>query len=203
MTRPANDEPGFDDDEEPAELADLPELAAVSRFARFTKSVSWFAGVGLPLGDSEMQDARDYADALGFPDAGVAGVADWEEAESMAQSPDWNTAWWEAEEQLRAALTAEALERMSEDDFMLAMTNVTAKASDMVHGAAAVAAARAGVSDEALIRAAAGAATQACYQAALVLAADAGEDHAFAIKFRLFEAGRWPLGIVGNTLGIF
>ena len=189
MTRPANDEPGFDDDEEPAELADLPELAAVSRFARFTKSVSWFAAVGLPLSDSEMQDARDYADALGFPDAGVASVADWEEAETLAQSPDWNTAWWDAEEQLRAALTAEALERMTEDDFLLAMTNVTAKASDMVHGAAAVAAA--------------GAATQACYQAALVLAADAGEDHAFAIKFRLFEAGRWPLGIVGNTLGIF
>jgi hypothetical protein len=66
-----------------------------------------------------------------------------------------------------------------------------------------VAAARGGVADMALIRAAAGAATQACYQAALVLAAGAEAEHPFAIKFRLYEAGRWPLGIVGMTFNVF
>jgi hypothetical protein len=198
----ANDDLPFDDDEA-GDDADLAELAAVGRFARMVKNVSWFAALGEPLGADEVDDARAYADALGFPDAGVAEVADWGEAETLAQSPDWNTEWWETEEQQRAALTAAALERMTKDDFLMALTHVTASASDVVHGAAAVAAARAGISDEGLIRAAAGAATQACYQAALVLAADAGEDHAFAIKFRLFEAGRWPLGIVGNTMGVF
>jgi hypothetical protein len=72
-----------------------------------------------------------------------------------------------------------------------------------VHGAAAVAASRSGVADEALIRAAAGAATQGAYHAALVLAAGGDEHHPFAIKFRLFEAGRWPLGIVGATFNLF
>ena len=50
---------------------------------------------------------------------------------------------------------------------------------------------------------AAGAAAQAAYQAALVLATDGEADHPFALKFRLFEAGRLPLGITGNTFNLF
>ena len=42
----------------------------------------------------------------------------------------------------------------------------------------------------------------AAYAAALALAAHAGDQHPFAVKFRLYEAGRWPLGILGGVLHI-
>jgi hypothetical protein len=70
-------------------------------------------------------------------------------------------------------------------------------------GAAAVAAARAGMADPSVTRVAAGAASQACDQAALALAAGADGHHPFAAKYRLFLAGRWPLGVVGSRGFVF
>jgi len=190
----------FDED---AALEDFPGLLAVSQFAQMIREVPWFAAVGEPLDEADLVTAESYLSALGFPDAEVAAVGDWWEAEEAARNPDWNTEWWEAEEQLRAGLLAEAIERSDEEAAMLALTLVSRRASEVVHGAAAAAAARGGVADEALVRAAAGAATQACYHAALVLAAEAEDDHAFVLKYRLYEAGRWPLGIVGRTFNLF
>lgn len=196
-----------DDDEddglEPLVPGDYPTLVAVARFTRTLDRISWFAAVGERLSPAERDDAQAYLSALGFPDAAVAAVADWEDAEAAARNPDWNTAWWEAEEQLRAGLIAEAMAFVEEAELMAALNHVTAAASQSANGAAAQAASRAGVADEALVRAAAGAAIQGGYQAALVLAAGAEEDHPFALKFRLFEAGRWPLGIVGATFNLF
>jgi len=182
---------------------DSPALQPVVRMAGLVRRVAWFSSVGEEPGAAEIADAEAYLAALGFPDATVAAVADWDEAEYAVRNPDWNSDWWEAEEQLRAGLIATSLERVTEAELLPALSRVTAAASAVVHGAAAVAAARFGCADEALIRAAAGAATQAAYQAALVLAAEAEEDHPFALKFRLFEAGRWPLGIVGTTFNLF
>ncbi|WP_119420794.1 hypothetical protein [Desertibaculum subflavum] len=202
MGPPANDD--FDDDEfGEEEAAEHPRLQLVLRFAAYVRRVSWFASLGDPLSPSEIADAEAYCAELGFPHAAVVPVESWEDAEAAIRNPDWNSEWWEAEEALRANLIAEAAAEAPEEDILAALTAVTARASDVVHGQAAVAAARAGIADEALIRAAAGAATQACYQAALVLAAGAGDDHPFAVKFRLYEAGRWPLGIVGATFGVF
>jgi hypothetical protein len=182
---------------------DAPHLHGLKRLALMTRRLGWFSNLGRSLTTNERMDAEAYVAALGFPDVAVATVADWEEAESCVVNPGWNTAWWEAEEQLRAALLADALVQAEEHDLMRALTMVTAAASDTVHAAAEAAAERDGVGDPELIRCAAGAATQAAYQAALVLAAGADDDHAFAAKFRLFAAGRWPLGIVGQTFSIF
>lgn len=192
-----------DDDLEPPAPEDYPTLIAVARFVRALGRVSWFAALGEPLNATERDDAQAYLSALGFPDATVAAVADWEDAEAAARNPDWNTAGWEAEEQLRAGLIAEAMEMVEEAELLAALNHVTAAASESASAAAAQAAKSAGVADEALVRAAAGAAIQGSYQAALVLAAGAEEDHSFALKFRLFEAGRWPLGIVGATFNLF
>ena len=192
-----------DDDDVDESSGDQPSLAGLGRLARLGQKVAWFSKVGTPLRAVERDFAQDYLDALGFPDAHIAGVADWNEAESCAQNPDWNSDWWEAEEQLSAGLLVEAQERLSEDELVMALTHVTAKISDVVHAAAEAAAARAGITDEGLIQAAAGAATQVCYQVALVLAAEAEESHPFAIKFRLFESGRWPLGVIGGTFNLF
>ncbi len=180
-----------------------PHLLAVGRFGRTIGHTNWFAALCEPLAPAEVTVAEDYIAALGFPGVHIGHITDWEDAEAAARNPDWNTAWWEAEELLRAALTSDALETIAEEDLLLALTHVSEKASEAVHDAAAAAAARSGVTDEGLIRAAAGAATQACHQAALVVAAAADEYHPFAIKYRLFEAGRWPLGIVGNTFNLF
>lgn len=194
----------WDDDEAEAALEAFPTLGAVAHFARMVRGVPWFTAVGQPLGKVERTEAETYVSVLGFPDALVAAVGDWEDAESAASNPDWNSDWWETEEQLRAALTQQALELIGDEEaLMVALTNVTSAASEVVHAAASMAAAGSGIADEALIRAAAGSATQACYQAALVLAAGEEEEHAFAVKYRLFEAGRWPLGIVGATFNIF
>ena len=205
MSPPEDD---FRDDDEAIDPEDYPTLVAVARFARALERIDWFAALGAPLTEDEEDEARAYLQALGFPDAVVVPVADWDEAESCAANPEWNTAWWEAEEALRAALIADALALLEEDEVGAALNDVTARASEQVGGAAAEAAAREGVADEALIRAAAGAAIQASYQAALVYLArpaldDERDEHPFAIKFRLYEAGRWPLGVVGSSFNIF
>ena len=97
----------------------------------------------------------------------------------------------------------QALEVIAEDDLAAALTHVSAVAAEAAKQSIEESAALAGHSDPALLDAAAGAATKASYQAALLLAGGGEEDHAMAIKFRLFEQGRWPIGIAGNTLNLF
>jgi len=57
--------------------------------------------------------------------------------------------------------------------------------------------------DETLLKAATGAAVQSVYNAALLLAAGGEETHPFALKFRLFELGRWPIGVHGRSFNLF
>jgi len=203
---PSNDdtpEDGFEPDEEADASGAPPRLQLVLRFASYVRRVAWFSSLGEPLSPAELADAEAYCSALGFPYVTPVMTEDWEEAEAAIRNHDWDSDWWEAEEGLRADLIAQALEEVDEDELMAALTAVTGRAAEVLHGQAAVAAARSGVADQELIRAAAGAGAQGCYQAALVLAAGAGDEHPFAIKFRLYEAGRWPLGIVGSTFGVF
>jgi hypothetical protein len=178
-------------------------LAPVADFAASLRHVSWFAAVGQELTDTERHDASDYLRAIGFPDAATAPVADWRAAEAATRNTHWNRAWWEAEERCRADLLARADEIHGTHALMTALSHVTLEASGVVLGAASIAAARSAVADPALARVAAGAATQAAYQAGLALAARAGNTHPFAVKFRLFAAGRWPLGLVDRTFHIF
>ena len=141
----------------------------------------------------------------------VAGVENWLAASGAAQAPDWDDDWWQAEQQMQNALLEQALTQIDEHDLEVALTHVSTRAGEVAHDHAAKMAARQGVTDPALLKVAAGAAAQAAYQAALVLAArgadgeqDSDEvEHPFAIKFRLFEAGRLPLGITGSTFNLF
>ena len=130
-------------------------------------------------------------------------MKDWLAAETATRSPEWNSAWWDAEEKERLVLLKQAQAEWGERGLMGALTRVTDEATRLTLGAASIAAARDGVADPALCRVASGAATQAAYQAALAQAAGAGPAHPFAIKYRLFSAGRWPLGLVGDTFHLF
>ena len=176
--------------------------AAIEAFVAEIARGAWFAACGEPLTDSEDVDARLLAGALGFAGTGFARVADWREAAQQTQRPDWSRAWWQAEAAAEAALKTAAIARFGEAALLEELSRVMLAAAAL-NGAAALALARAHVADEALARVAAGAAAQACHQAGLARAADAGTGHAFAAKFRLFAGGRWPLGVVGGRLFVF
>jgi hypothetical protein len=166
------------------------------------RSASWFAALGDELTEGDLVDARAYVGALQLGSLGVERIANWVEAERTMKSPSWSASWWDREEQQRKALLVEAESRFPERALWTALTELTTEAGDLVHGKAATAAARAGGVTAASVHVAAGAASQAIYQVAV--ARLAGKDAPlFESKFRLFVAGRWPLGVVGMSLMIF
>jgi hypothetical protein len=166
------------------------------------KAAAWFAALGEPLTDGDRSDADTYARALGLGTLTLGQAHDWPEAERVLKAPDWSPVWWDREEALRQRLLAEADGRYPERALWTALTELTTEAGEIVHGKAATAASRMGNAAKASIHVAAGAAAQATYQLALArLAGDAASP--FESKFRLFAAGRWPLGVVGSTLILF
>ena len=191
-----NEDYGLDEDQ-------LAALTAIRRLAEVVSRVPWFSRIGLPLNPEERDLAQRYLDMLGFPDASPAPVEDWTDAGDAASNTDLNSEGWEVEEQLRADLSREALDYFDEETLSDTLSFVTETAGPVVVESIASAASLWPVEDDAVIEAATGAAVQICYQAALVLAAQAVEDHPFALKFRLFELGRWPIGLSGRSFNIF
>lgn len=192
----------IEDGEQP-DVDDYPTLQSVARFNRLLNSVDWYSNVGEPVGAELAKAARAYMDYSGFPHADLAIIETWSEAGEAAANTDWNSEWWEAEEQTRMGLIDAALTLISDEDLTMALTHVTATASPLLQHAAENWAEEQGIEDEELIRAAVGAGVQASYQAALVLAAGEEDDHPFALKFKLFELGRWPIAITGSSFNLF
>jgi hypothetical protein len=164
---------------------------------------AWFACLGLPLTASERSDARAYLDALGYPHASIQTVASWREAERAARDPNWDTQWWAREDGERERLMQRARERLGSAALLDRLSAATELATEVIHGAAARAAERDGIADAALTRAASGAASMALHTAALSRLAGEGGAHLFMRKYALFEAGRWPLGIVSGAFFVF
>src|SRR5207302_1177042 len=81
--------------------ATLPDLTAASRFAVTLGRQSWFAAVGQDLTEGETKEARDYLAAIDLDQGRLHTVPDWRGAEAVARDPNWNPAWWDAEEKLR------------------------------------------------------------------------------------------------------
>ncbi len=187
---------------------ELPALSRVRRFARTLAGVPWFANLGEPMTPGARAAARSYAEGLGFPDADVAILVDWEDAAAAAEHNDWNSPAWEAEELLRADLTTRALDVLSEDALKIAMTMIAERISEPAREAMEQASFIWDIEDEAQQQLAVGSAVQAAHQALLVLIASAdrdfdANDHPFTAKFRLFEFGRWPVGVTGSSLNVF
>jgi len=184
---------------------EMPALARLRDFARLAENVQWFSDLGTPLRKKVREIARAYLDGLGFPDAGMARLQSWEETAVAAESFDWDTEGWEAEESLRAALTVDALEHLSEEALEIGMTYLFSRIQEQIRQAVLTAAAIWGTDDEELIAAAMGAALQAAHGAALAVVAleDDAADHPFIHRFRLYERGRWPVGLAGRTYNIF
>ncbi len=187
---------------------ELPGLKRLSRFARSLDGIPWFANMGEPLSPGGNAAARAFADGLGFPEADPAVLVDWEDAAAAAESVDWNSPAWEAEESLRADLTIRALDILSEEALQIAMTMIADAISEPAKEAMEEASHLWDMADEASRQLAVGAAVQAAHQAALALIAAEDPDfeaeaHPFAAKFQLFEFGRWPVGLTGSSFNIF
>ncbi len=187
---------------ETPEYGDIP--APFVHLAAFCRQVPWFSATGAGLSSDERKSAQALLDSMGFPDVAIVPVPDWGEAAEIAANPGWNTDWWEAEEQRRIALAAEAARLIGDEETLLAGLNlVSAVAGEAAFDRIEALLDAEGTDDPALLRAATGAAAQAAYQAALMMVCETDEDHPFYHKFRLFEAGRWPLGVVGQSLSLF
>lgn len=178
-------------------------LEPVEAFARALPRASWFAAVGAPLDPGEVAEMVAWAAGLELGRPSVAPVAEWSEAGALARASGGDAGWWEREEDERRTLLALAGARHGVEPLLAALSRVTLVASDAAMAAASIALGRAGIADESLARVAAGAGSQAAYHAALGLAAGMTPRHAFAAKFRLHEAGRWPLGIVDGAARLF
>ena len=74
----------FRGDDEDFSLDDVPTLAAVASLARLIPQIPWFTTVGTVIDPDLRATADTYVAALGFPDANVADVIAWEDAEFAA-----------------------------------------------------------------------------------------------------------------------
>lgn len=184
-------------------LEDFPSLKSVAPFVALASDVRWFRALGEDPDRETVRIARDYADALGFPEAEPAFMPDWEDAAAAAENTEFNSPAWEAEEQLRAALTDEVLLAIDPQTLEMVMTHVAQAVTEAIDEAAKEAAEFLRIDDESFVMATSGAAAQAVYQAALVGMAGEEEDHPLSLRFQLFERGRWPIGIIGNSFLIF
>jgi hypothetical protein len=155
---------------------------------------AWFSALGEPLGEAEHAEIAAYLHGLGLPDLPVRAASSWQEAGELCRRPA--DAWWQAEEAERVRLESSSARLDPADPAWL-------RATEKLHGAAAVAATRSGCADAALIRVAAGAATFAAYQQRLARAAGAPATHPFLRKYALYCGGRWPLGVYGERFAIF
>ncbi len=184
-------------------LAEYPTLVLVARFAKLIPRMDWFGYVGQDLNKAICDKATTYLDTIGFPEASPAAVENWQEAAYALETNDWNSPFWEVEQQLMAALSVEVTDSIEPELLEMVLAHVTSVASEYVGEGVMAAAARWGLDDEELMKAAIGEGVQACYQAALVIAAGVEDDHPFQLKFQMFEMGWWPLGVMGNTFNIF
>jgi hypothetical protein len=155
---------------------------------------AWFGILGEPLSDDEAREIAAYLAGLGMNAAmPIHQARTWKEAGERCRTP--SDEWWRAEEDERTRLERSA--RLDPADPQWLALN------EALHGAAAVAAARGGCTDAALIRVAAGAASSAAYQARLARAAAVAGGHPFLRKYALYCGGRWPLGIYDGVFAIF
>lgn len=167
------------------------------------EAASWFAALGDSPTPGETEQVSTYLASSDHPDVAIFWEQGWDAARALLQRTDWDRDWWRAEQAEQARLLAAVKEALGEALALTMLTRVTDLAARLLHGPAAVAAARAGIADPGLVRVAAGSAAQACYQMALARIAAAAESHPFIAKFRLFEAGRWPLVQSGGRFHIF
>lgn len=159
----------------------------------------WFDRCGQPLDGDDRALAQAWIDASGWSAASVVFVAGWRIAATWLRERRFVEGFWSGEERLRRKLHGEAALRLGEAGLLERLTRSADSIVDALRDAAVAAAAREGVRDEGLVRAAAGAAALAEHQRTLAQVAGAPAAHPFVLKHRLFARGRWPLGVFDDA----
>ena len=95
----------------------------------------------------------------------------------------------------RKRLTAKAVSRIGMQPLLEALTSAADDCAESTYSSALQACAN----DEALAKAASGAALSAIHQYGLARLAQCAERHVFMQKYALFAGGRFPLGMRGST----
>jgi len=162
-----------------------------------------FGAVGEPLPAAVRALAADYVVGLEARAPAVAVVPSWTEAARLIRADGWDPRFAAAEARHRERLRVVAQRERGEATLSRLLSVSVDSAAEETLRAATAAAARAGCSDEGMIRAAAGAASEALYLGALAEAAAAKPAHPFSKRRALFLAGRWPLGVQRGVLLVF
>ena len=178
-------------------------IPPLSQFANRLNLASWFSVIGQKLTPVEYTDAQNYISGIGLKNTMISQITSWEKAESCIKAEDWDKDWWSAEDLLRKKLVTNAEQRFQKSEWLSSLTSITEQVSSVIHGAAAIAAARGNIANPGLIRSAAGSATMACYQAGLEIAANQQKNSPFIAKYRILEAGHWPLCVRNSVFYVF
>jgi hypothetical protein len=164
--------------------------AIVRQYAQRIHEGRWFAHVGLPFDEREQGTIDAYVRATGARK--VVRATSWEDARMIVGDARARE-FAEAEALEAERLKARALEATDRVGLMTAMTTILDGGLETFYDRAGAAAHAARVSDTAIIRLAANAASDAVSRAALAAAVSEPEDHRFILRYELFSKGRWPL----------
>ena len=182
-------------------------LTQMAKFTSVLKNIKWFHNIANPLDDIEKQISQNYTSNIGFPHSNIAFINNADDVYFLVENPEWNTNWWEAEEQLRSSLLNKALEVIDADELNHAINHATTKAAGFALDSISEKVSEINCSNnfdyQYFINTLTGMAVATTYQASLVLASGGDEKHPFTYKFELIEYGRLPLGITGNTFSIY
>jgi hypothetical protein len=172
----------------------------VQRYAERIAQGRWFVNLGLPFDDRETGAIDAYLRATGATKA--VRASSWEEAGALVTDPRADVGE-QADGSEVDRLQAAALTATDRSALMTVMTKIVDGGLEIFFDRAGAAAHAARVTDPALIRLAASAASQAVYRAALAAAVGESDRHRFVLRYDLFVAGRWPLGRMDEDYYLF
>jgi len=177
-------------------------LRRLVKFEDSLQKIGWFEATGNSLGQEEIKIATLYLKALGVKHRDITVVREWKAVRNVACRADWMPTWWKTERDLSVALTAESKAVLGDRLFHSRMTQIMRKIFDPVPRGVSDILFSLDIRDEALVKSATGAVTEAVHQAALGTMKVSNNNHPFLYKFQLFRAGRWPLGVYGDKFFI-
>lgn len=196
------------DDDYAQMVEELPHLYRARAFLESLSGLQLFVRTGERLSDQDKALARSFLDGLGFPEAEPAALLHWGEALSVAESLDNDPFAWEAEEQLRLGLAERAVTQTSEEAVQMLGSAAVAQVADIAKAQVMEVVPSHLLEDE-VQNALVGHATRAAHGAMLAVLAGADEpqgddpNHPLITLFALYRAGRWPIGLMGQTFNIF
>lgn len=170
---------------------------------------AWFKRIGEPVDDVDAATIASLLRALEVPPSTAIEVIGGLELGRLLHAEEHDNRWWDADEGERQRLWDLATDRSIESVLVDALHSATAPHVHAMHDAASRIA-RSNVACEptigldaigavgakgAMVDRAVDAAMMSLHQRALAELSGAPDDHYFRIKFALFAAGRWPLGV--------